>query len=216
MARGDAAIYARVSTDDRGQDPRNQIAALREHAARCGLHVVTEYIERESASGRRTRPEFERMQSEAERGRFGVLLVWALDRLSREGTLKTLLLIDRLARAGVKVKSVQEPWLDPASPMYDLLLPVFAWIANQESRRIGERVKAGLKRVRAEGVRIGRPRVEVDAARVAEAYGRLKSIRKTARELGPSASSIRRLLGCSVLRQKPREKSGACFPVTRS
>jgi DNA invertase Pin-like site-specific DNA recombinase len=216
MAKNDAAIYARVSTDDKGQDPRNQIAALREHAARAGVHVVAEYIERESASGRRTRPEFERMLADADRGRFGILLVWALDRLSREGTLKTLLLIDRLARCGVKVKSHQEPWLDPSSPMYDLLLPVFAWIANQESRRIGERVKAGLQRVRAEGVRIGRPRVEVDAGLVVEAYGRLRSIRKTARELELSASSVRRLLVGEGMRQKPGAKSWRGFPVGRS
>jgi DNA invertase Pin-like site-specific DNA recombinase len=82
------------------------------------------------------------MLADAERRKFDVLLIWALDRLSREGTIRTLLLLDQPGKAGVKVRSLSEPWLGPASPTYELLLPIFAWIARQESLRISERVKA--------------------------------------------------------------------------
>ena len=188
------AIYARVSTTDKGQDTENQLLELRTWAKAQGCDQPREYIEQETATGKRARPIFERMLSEADRGTFRVVVVWALDRLSREGTLKTLLVIDRLQRAGVRVKSLREPWLDPDSPTYELLLPIFAWIANQEAKRISERVRAGLVTARAKGKTLGRRRVEVDRAKLASSYEALKSYKAVAREAGLSEGTVRRAL----------------------
>lgn len=163
------ALHARVSTTDKGQDPTNQLLELRRYSeGKTNCAPVAEYVEQETATGRRRRPVFDQMVLDAERGRFEVLVIWALDRFSREGPLKTMLMLDRLHRAGVKVKSLREPWLDPDSPTYDLLLPIFAWLAKQEALRISERVRSGLDRARASGKRLGRPRILVDATKIAD------------------------------------------------
>jgi DNA invertase Pin-like site-specific DNA recombinase len=189
------ALHARVSTTDKGQDPRNQIFELRRHSeSKARSAPIIEYVEQETATGKKGRPVFEKMIQEAEHGRFDVLVIWALDRFSREGPLKTMLLLDRLHRAGVKVKSLKEPWLDPESPTYDLLLPIFAWIAKQEALRISERVRAGLDRARSSGTKLGRPRVVVDAAQISDLRARGYSWAEVRAELGVSKGTAQRAL----------------------
>lgn len=186
------AIYARVSTDDKGQDPKNQIDEIHAYCAREGLEIAPEreYVDRETGTGKRRRSEFERMLADAERHRFDLLLIWSLDRLTREGTLRTLLLVDQLDRCKVRVKSLREPWLDPDSPTYELLLPIFAWIARQESRRISERVKAGLARRRREGFVLGAPEKR-DYSKIGELKNEGRSVGEIARELGMPKSTVR-------------------------
>lgn len=153
-----AALYARVSTSDKGQQTENQTTELRRYCIDKQLSCI-EYIEEETATGKKRRPVFEQMLADAEQGRFRLLVIWALDRLTREGPLRAMLLLDRLNRAGVKVKSLKEPWLEPESPTYELLLPIFAWIAKQEALRMSERVRAGLAQARANGQTLGRPKL---------------------------------------------------------
>lgn len=197
------ALWARVSTRDKGQDPENQLRDLRAESQRLGSVPTQflEYIERETASGKRRRPEFERMLHDAEHKKFDLLLVWALDRLTREGTLKTLLLIDRLSSYGVKVKSLRESWLDPASATYDLLVPVWAWAARQEIVRLSSRIKSGLARAKSMGVVLGRRPIPVEVDRVLEAYKQHQSVRTVARMLGYSRTMVHR----TIKRNKPPE-----------
>jgi DNA invertase Pin-like site-specific DNA recombinase len=122
-----------------------------------------------------------------------------VDRLSREGTLKTLTLIDKLAKLGVRVRSHCEPWLDPASPTYDLLLPIFAWIARQESVRISERVRAGLQTAVAKGKKLGRRPKHGDQAgevvrRILVMRSAGKSLRVIAENVGLSRSRISQII----------------------
>jgi DNA invertase Pin-like site-specific DNA recombinase len=189
-------MYCRVSTRDKGQDPSNQIRELTEECKRLGYELTQyqQYIDCESASGKRRRPEFERMLNDAEHRKFNVLFVWALDRLSREGTLKTLLLIERLNSFGVKVKSLREPWLDPTSPTYDLLVPIFSWVAKAEAQRISDRVRAGLARAKAMGVVLGRRPIAVEVDRVLAAYQQHQSVRTVARMLGYSRTMVHRVV----------------------
>lgn len=99
---------------------------------------------------------------DARLGKYGVLLVWALDRLSREGVSATLEIIDRLGKSGVQVVSVQESWTEVDGPLRELLLSIVAWVARMESQRRSERVKAGIARARAEGKTWGRPQGSKD------------------------------------------------------
>ena len=92
-----AAIYARVSTRDK-QETMNQLTQLRELCRRQGWLVVSEYIDRETGSVS-TRAEFQKMLLHASQRKFDVLLFWALDRLTREGTLATLQYLERLTSA---------------------------------------------------------------------------------------------------------------------
>jgi putative DNA-invertase from lambdoid prophage Rac len=159
-----AAVYVRASTGR--QDPANQGPDCARLAVARGLRIARTYTEWASAGGRR--PVFEELVDDARRGAFGVVVVWALDRFGRSmvGNVRVLLELDRL---GVKVVSVREPWLDTGGPVRDLLVSIFSWVAEQESRRLGERTRAGLDRARARGAHLGRPRRTITASELARA-----------------------------------------------
>lgn len=157
------ALYARVSTSK--QDTENQIPALREHAQRRGWQIVAEYQEAESAWRGGHQYELGKAIRAARQGRFTVLLVWALDRLSREGALAILSLVHRLGQYGVKVISLQESWTEAPGELQEVLLALAGWVARQESQRRSERTRAGLARVVANGQRLGRPTGSKDRKR---------------------------------------------------
>lgn len=140
-----AAIYVRVSTNEERQDINNQLDPLRKYAEALGMQVVCEYKDFISG-GDSNRPQFQAMMSHAKQHMFDIILIWSLDRFSREGILNTLSYIKALKLARVALKSLQESWLDTREEsMSELLLAIFSWVAEQERKRISERVKAGLK-----------------------------------------------------------------------
>lgn len=184
-----AAIYVRVST--REQTAENQEVELRRWAARLGLELGPVYAD--TASGTRNdRVALKAVLMGAHRREFGVLLVWALDRLSREGIGPMLRYLDQLHAAGVRVMSHQESWVDTSSPVWDLLVAVFAWVAQQEHQRIAERVRAGQARARVAGVHLGRPRRTVDLETVRARRAQGWSWRKIARSLKVPTGTLRR------------------------
>lgn len=210
-----AFLYARVSTDrklnsqQRRQEVENQLREMREFAKVHDWEIRREYMDRVTASGKRTREQFDEMLEACARHEAKLVLIWALDRFSREGTLKTLLLLDRLNSAGVKVRSLKEPWLDPDSPTYELLLPIFAWIAKQERLRLGERVKAGMERAAAQGKKFGRPVHQADHVQIVVLRERGHSLRAIAKRVGVSEATVRRVLkSLPSLRQKGVRETG--------
>ena len=96
--------------------------------------------------------------ADARRRKFEIVLIWALDRLSREGPLAILTLINRLKLCGVKVLSYQESWTEAPGEMGEILYAMTGWMVRMESQRRSERTKAGLARVKAQGTKLGRPR----------------------------------------------------------
>jgi DNA invertase Pin-like site-specific DNA recombinase len=162
------ALYARVSTDDRGQDPQNQLLVLRKFARAQGWTIVAEYVDR--ATGKNgDRARFDAMWKDAEAHRFDCLLFWSLDRLTREGTLPTLQYLKRLTTNGIKFKSYTEAYIDSLGPFGDAIIGLIAALAAHERRLISERTKAGLERARIrlarQGRTLGRPRKSIDLAR---------------------------------------------------
>ena len=150
------AIYARVSTGNQESD--NQLLELRAFANSRGLEVAAEFVDVESGGkGEGSRPRLKAMLAAAHRHQFGVVLVWALDRLTREGTAKALHYLERLNAAHVGFLSLQEPHLDTTGAFGDILVAIFATFAKMERLRLSERTKAGLARVRASGKVLGRP-----------------------------------------------------------
>jgi hypothetical protein len=108
LANG-VAIYARVSTDDKGQTPDNQLLQLRAWCDRMGYPVVREYVEHEKGGkGAEYRKQLAAMFAGAARREFDLLLVWSLDRLSREGMAATVGHLQRLASQGVAFRSFTE------------------------------------------------------------------------------------------------------------
>jgi DNA invertase Pin-like site-specific DNA recombinase len=150
-------LYARVSTHDRGQDTENQLAQLREYAARQGYQVVHEYIDQ--ASGKSSdRDAFRRLFEDASRRMFDVVIVWALDRFTREGVFETFAHIRKLTAYGVQFESYSEAHFRTTGPAGELMVAIAAWIAKQERIRISDRTKAGLERARRAGRLPGRPK----------------------------------------------------------
>ena len=99
----------------------------------------------------------QRCSEAAHQRKFDILVFWALDRLTREGTRATLNYLQRLESKGVGFVSYQEQWLDSTGPLKDVMIAMFATLAKQERARISERTIAGLKVARAKGKRLGRP-----------------------------------------------------------
>jgi len=186
--RTPAALYLRVSTREQTVD--NQRPDLEDLARRRGLHVVRVYEEQVSAAAS-SRPAFEAMLSDAHRGRFGVILVWALDRFGRSlgGNVQAVIELDR---RGVQVVSFREPWLDTGGPVRGLLVAIFSWVAEQERAQLVARTKAGIEHARRKGVRLGRPPARFDVVRARSLRERGLSLRLIAAELGVPRSVLER------------------------
>lgn len=184
-----AAIYVRVSTDKQSCD--NQRPEIEQLARARGFEILKVYEEQASAA--KTRPQHAKMMADAKKGRFKVLIVWALDRFGRSmtGNLADVLELDRI---GVQVVSVRESWLDTGGPVRTLLVAIFSWVAEQERNRLIERTKAGLAAARKRGARIGRPPAKLDGDHLRALRGEGKSVREIAAILQVGASTIQRRL----------------------
>lgn len=161
------ALYARVSKDEASQDGSlqntdNQLLPLRQLCAAMGWQVREDYIFVDRMSGGvSNRPEFQRMLAEVRQMHVDLILVWSLDRFSREPMINTLNYITQLKRYKCGLKSMQESWLDTSNEgVGELLIAIFSWVANMEKKKISERTKAGIARLREQypDRHFGRPR----------------------------------------------------------
>lgn len=175
------AIYARVSTGQ--QDNENQRAELRKFARKQGWTIAAEYVDVVTGSGKRARQRFDAMMDAASRREFDCVLFWKLDRFSREGVRKTLVYLTRLEGWKVGWRSYQEQWFDSCGPFKDAVISIMATLAEQERITISERTKAGLRRVRAAGQKLGRPRKHIDMRRFAKLRTEGVSLRACAQQL---------------------------------
>ena len=196
------ALYVRTSTNDGRQSLENQIVPLKELASRLGGNIIHTYSD-EASGAKGDRKALQDMLDAAHRQEFDVLLLWSLDRLSREGIAKLFSYLERLKKLGIRVMSLQESWLDTQSPTSDLLISIFGWIAQQERRRIQERVHAGLAQARLKGKTLGRPKRPVDVTRARELISEGHSIRKVSAMMGVPRPTLHRYLS-----QNPIEKEG--------
>ena len=157
------ALYARVSTKDKGQDHENQLRELREFVTRKagdGWTLAGEYVDRMSGKTAE-RPAFQRLFEEASRKQFDLVLFWSLDRFSREGVLETLQHLQRLSSNGIEWFSYREEYLRSIGVFKEAVLAILAAIAKQERIRISERVQAGLAQARQQGRIGGRPAADL-------------------------------------------------------
>ena len=152
-----AALYLRVSTLD--QHPESQLHDLRSLAVQRGFEIVQEYTDKISGVKAR-RPGLDQFMSDALRGKFDVVLVWAFDRLARS-VRHFLEVIDELNHLEIEFVSFREN-IDSGGPLGRAMIIIVGAIAELERNLIIERVKAGMRRARLEGQRIGRPRLEID------------------------------------------------------
>ena len=149
------AIYARVSTSS--QTVENQFQELREVAKRNGWTIVAELSDSgiSGAKGRDQRPAFDQLLKRATRREFDLIMVWAIDRLGRSiqhlvGFMNDILAMD------VDLY-VHQQSIDTTTPSGRMIFSIFSALGEYERELIRERIMAGQKRARAQGVKIGRP-----------------------------------------------------------
>jgi DNA invertase Pin-like site-specific DNA recombinase len=187
------AIYARVSTKDKGQDPENQLHQLRAFAERHG--TIYKVFTEEVSGGKSERSEFKQLLLEAYQQKFDLVVFWRLDRFSREGALATLRYLKELKDHGVNYKSFTEPYLDSLGPFGDVIVSMLATIAAQDLIKISENTKAALAKKRAAGVQLGAP---TKGAETVAQVRRLKasgaSNQAIARALNMSPSTVAKYL----------------------
>ena len=123
------AIYARVSTKDKGQEVENQLRQLREFSSSQGWAVYREFVDHETGSTD-DRTAFQAMFKGASQCKFDVLLFWALDRLSREGVLETLQHLNRLTSYGVGYRSFTEQYFDSCGIFKDAVIAIIVTVAR--------------------------------------------------------------------------------------
>jgi DNA invertase Pin-like site-specific DNA recombinase len=185
------ALYARVSTLN-NQDPEMQLAELREYAGRRGWQIIEEFTDQGVSGCRESRPALNRLMADACRRRFDAVLVWKIDRFGR--SLKHLVnALAELAALGVAFVSLRDN-LDLSTPSGRLMFQIIGAMAEFERALIQERVRAGLRNARNKGTRLGRPRVGVDASRIADLRGQGRSWAEIKAELGVSKGTAQRAL----------------------
>ena len=151
-----AAIFVRVSTT--AQDTENQILDLMNIVSTRNYDLVKTYKANMSAYHHSSTKYLEEIKQDARRGLFNVLLIWAIDRLSRLGMEKTLYLVREFNDYGVQIVSYQESWLEgQTDPMVrEMFIGFTGWIAKFEAKRRSDRIRAGNKKRKAQGIPVGR------------------------------------------------------------
>jgi DNA invertase Pin-like site-specific DNA recombinase len=187
-----AALYVRVSTD--AQTVENQMRELRQVAVRRGWDVVEVYSDAgiSGAKGRNGRPGLDSVLKDATRRKFDIVMAWAIDRLGRS-LVDLLGTIGHLEACGVDLYLDQQS-IDTTTPMGKLVFQVTGAFAEFERTMIRQRIKAGLKRAVAQGVKLGRPKIDSATERkVRQQLAKGVGILKVAKSLGIGTGTVQRI-----------------------
>ncbi len=150
-------MYARVSTDDKGQDLETQLMPMRAEAEKRGWQIEYQLADKAPAGEARKRHGWEQALKLAKAGAVDALMVWKMDRAFRSvrDAANTLAALEGWK---VPLVSATEAWLDMTTPSGRLVTAIMAAVAAFEKDLTSERVKAGMDRARAQGRHVGRPR----------------------------------------------------------
>jgi DNA invertase Pin-like site-specific DNA recombinase len=185
-----AAIYARVSTAD--QHLETQLYDLRKLAANRGFEVSREYCDRGISGSKARRPALDSMMADGRRGEFSVVLVAAFDRIARS-TKNFLEIVDELNELEIEFISAREA-IDTSGPMGRMFITLVGSIAELERSLIVERIKAGMRRARMEGQKLGRAPLNVDHDALVRDRLAGMSLTSVAKKYGVSRASVVRFV----------------------
>jgi DNA invertase Pin-like site-specific DNA recombinase len=189
------AIYARVSTGE--QSCESQLHALRQAAERHGWEIVQELKDEgfSGATGRDKRPAYDALLKGIARRDFDKVAIFNIDRLARSMT-ELLKVLEELKakRVGLYIDQLA---IDTATPAGELLFNIAGAMAQFERQLIQSRVKAGIARAKAKGVKLGRK--PIDDYRLISKVKRLRAdgmgLVKIGRTLGIGTSTVQRIIG---------------------
>jgi DNA invertase Pin-like site-specific DNA recombinase len=185
-----AALYARVSTPD--QHVETQLYDLRKLAAQRGFEVSREYCDRGVSGSKARRPGLDSMLTDARRGEFSVLLVAAFDRVARS-TKNFLEIVDELHDLEIEFVSAREA-IDTSTPMGKMFVTLIGSIAELEKSILVERIRAGMRRARMEGQRLGRAPLDIDHDALVRDRLAGMSLTNVAKKYGVSRASVVRFV----------------------
>jgi DNA invertase Pin-like site-specific DNA recombinase len=184
-----AAIYARVSTNN-GQDPAMQTRELREYCERRGWEIAGEYVDAGISGSKERRPQLDALLSACRKRLVDAVVVYRYDRFAR--SLRQLVnALEEFRSLGIEFISLHEG-VDTSTPNGRLVFGIFATIAEFERELIRDRVRSGIAAARSKGRKLGRPRVTVDAARIAVLRDSGSSWSTITRQVGLSAGTVKR------------------------
>jgi DNA invertase Pin-like site-specific DNA recombinase len=138
------ALYVRVSTSDKDQNPETQLVPIREFVQPLGLVTFREYVDYASATDLLHWAQWHQLPEDASKRRFDLLLVWRMDWAFRL-VLDAVIPLERLRSWGVGLRSYSEPWLDTTSPFGEALYYITIAYAQLERGILRERVEGGWK-----------------------------------------------------------------------
>ncbi|MFB3046001.1 MAG: recombinase family protein [Acidiferrobacterales bacterium] len=177
------------------QSVNNQLRELRQVAKRQGWKVVAEFMDRgvSGAKGRAQRPQFDKLCQAATRREIDLIMSWSVDRLGR--SLQHLVtFLGEIHAKGVDLYLHQQG-VDTSTPAGKALFQMCGVFAEFERSMIQERVKAGLARARAQGKKLGRPRVAPSVERKVRAVrAKGMGIKAIARKLGIGTGTVQRIV----------------------
>jgi len=182
------ALYARVSTNDKGQDPEMQLRELREYVERRGFGLAGEYVDAGISGAKDSRPELNRLMADAYKRRFDAVCVWKFDRFARSVS-HLLRALETFKALGIEFISFSEQ-MDTSTPTGKMVFTVLGAVAELERSLIAERVRAGIRNARAKGRTLGRPKSNVNSAEIARLRAQGLSVAAVAEQLGVSVGTI--------------------------
>src|ERR1700687_2820412 len=185
-----AAIYARVSTANNGQDPTMQTRELQEYCERRGWTVAGEYVDIGISGTKERRPELDRLMSDAHKRRFDAVCCWRFDRFARSVS-HLLRALDTFKAQGIEFVSLSEQ-VDTSTPTGKMIFTILGAVAELERSLISERIRAGLRHAKNKGKRLGRPPVSVDYAGIAALRAKGCGWKKIAAQLGVGVGTVLR------------------------
>src|SRR6202795_3242482 len=185
-----AAIYVRVSTTD--QHVETQLYDLRKLAAQRGFEVTREYCDRGISGSKAKRPGLDAMMDDARRGEFSVAFVSAFDRIARS-TKNFLEIVDELHELEIEFISAREA-IDTSGAMGRMFITMIGSIAELERSLIVERIRAGMRRAKMEGQRLGRAPLNVDRAAIVRDRLSGMSLTQVAKRYRVSRATVVRLV----------------------
>lgn len=193
-----AALYMRVSTID--QHPETQGIELREFARHHGYEIAEEYIDHGISGTKARRPALDRMLRDAHRRKFEAVLVWSCDRLARS-TRHFLQVLDELNELQIQFHSKREA-IDTEGPLGRAIVVIISAISELERSIIVERVRAGMRRAKLEGRRIGRAPLNIDRAALVRDRLSGLSLTRCAKKYGLSRASVVRFVREAQMRNE--------------
>jgi len=184
------AVYCRVSTLDQSTD--SQVLDLRRYVSERDWTLYKEYCDNGISGTKDNRPALNQLMDDARKRRFDMVLSWRFDRFARS-TKHLILALEEFRNLGIDFVSYQEN-IDTGSPLGSAIFTIISAVAQLERDIIAERVRAGLRRAKENGKKLGRPPKKVDEYEIRRLRSEGRSLRQIATELNVSKNTVVRHL----------------------